>query len=702
MLKNNKGITLIALIITLVVLMILTAVGIKAAQGNRVIDKTKDILYDYEDLQIAEKIKLEYLKQKELGNIETIEDKNKLLQIITGNDWCKFASLSDDGEYISIESKRGRLYKLYLSNGSVSTIKDEQEIVIDTQKCKITIKATPEDAYITILSKNTGNAAYGNGEVTLEDYRSSHITYTISREGYISQTNTIILAGDDTLNINLEIKKYNVKISAEDSEAMIFLYDSSGNELKNGNGSQEIIVNHGDTISYTVSKDGYNDVNGKIENITENKEISNIKLEKKKYTIVFNVFDINGNAISDTVNKINGIVVTDSNPVTVEHGTKISYSVEKDGYNTVIVQDVEIISSDPINVTLKKPCTITINPTPSDATVVINGITRNTITVEEGDKISYSVEKSGYETKAENDMVITKDETFNITLNKVWVVTINPTPSDAVVKINGKTTKQLTVYDGDTISYSVEKTGYEPQSGTKTINETTTMSFTLKIYTYAVTINPTLNDKTNGSDEIAVKITKDNGEVLLDGKGSGRIEVDYGTKIKWEVSKAHYTSNEKNKGKGSATITSDFNIDACIERIRKKYVKEYEWGEWTESIYNSNSKEFNKNLTYELEDEIKKELGDGDGVIMSATFSCTYKVIGNTKDGQSITCTLNNTTKSNSGKSNKDIKLENTVSGFTTNYTINLGIKIVAGTLISGKGHVKNMKLVINIDYPEI
>lgn len=83
------------------------------------------------------------------------------------------------------------------------------------------------------------------------------------------------------------------------------------------------------------------------------------------------------------------------------------------------MQDVEIISADPINVTLKKPCTITINPTPSDATVVINGTTRNTITVEEGDKISYSVEKSGYETKAENDMVITKDETLNITLNKV-------------------------------------------------------------------------------------------------------------------------------------------------------------------------------------------------------------------------------------------------------------------------------------------
>lgn len=553
MLKNNKGITLIALIITLVVLMILTAVGIKAAQGNRVIDKTKDILYDYEDLQIAEKIKLEYLKQKELGNIETIEDKNKLLQIITGNDWCKFASLSDDGEYISIESKRGRLYKLYLSNGSVSTIKDEQEIVIDTQKCKITIKATPEDAYITILSKNTGNTAYGNGEVTLEDYRSSHITYTISREGYISQTNTIILAGDDTLNINLEIKKYNVKISAEDSEAMIFLYDSSGNELKNGNGSQEIIVNHGDTISYTVSKDGYNDVNGKIENITENKEISNIKLEKKKYTIVFNVFDINGNVISDTVNKINGIVVTDSNPVTVEHGTKISYSIEKDGYNTVIVQDVEIISADPINVTLKKPCTITINPTPSDATVVINGTTRNTITVEEGDKISYSVEKSGYETKAENDMVITKDETLNITLNKVWVVTINPTPSDAVVKINDITTNSLVVIDGSTISYSVEKTGYDTQSDTITINQDTTIPIVLKVSTFDVTINPTPSDAT-------VVIKKSDGTEIANGTGTQIVTVEYGTSITWSVSREHYVTQTGNIN----NITSNQNKDVTL------------------------------------------------------------------------------------------------------------------------------------------
>lgn len=557
MLKNSKGITLIALIITIVVLIIMAAVGIKAAQGNRIIDKTEEILYDYEDIQIAEKIRLEYMKQKEIGDIETLEGKNELLYKITGNDWCKLATLSEDRQYISIESKKGRLYKLYLSDGRVTTMKDGDEIYVDTQKCTITINATPEDAYIYIESENTKMTAYGTGVVTLEDYINSHITYTVTREGYVTQTNTIILKENESLNINLEIKKYTVKISAKDSEAMVVINDSSGKKLTEGKGTQEITVNHGDTISYKVSKEGYDDVNESIENVTENKTISNIELTKKKYTVVFNVYDINGNIISDTINKINGNVVTDDNKVTVEHGTKISYSIEKKGYNTVTAQNVEITSADPINITLKKPCTITINPTPSDAIVRINGAIRNKITLEEGDKLSYSVEKSGYETQSENNIDITNDKTYNITLRKIWVVTINPTPSDAIVKINGNTTKQLTVYDGDTVEYSVEKTGYVTQSGTKTINETTTISITLKISTHVVTVNPTPSDAT-------VTIKKSDGTQLASGTGTQNVVVDHGTSITWSVSKTHYVTQTGNIN----NITSNQNKNVSLSVVR--------------------------------------------------------------------------------------------------------------------------------------
>lgn len=553
MLKNNRGITLIALIIILVVLTILSVVTINVTQGNKVIDKTEDILYDYEDLQVAEKIKLEYMKQKELGNIETVKDKNKLLEQITGNDWCKFASLSEDGNYISIESKKGRRYKLYINSGNVSTNKDESEIIIDTSKSSITIKAKPENSYINIESMNTGRTAYGTGEVTLEDYKGSHITYTVSCEGYQSQTNTMVLGqNDSTINVNLEILKYTVKIFVEDSEAIVTIYDSSGNELQIGKGSQEITVSYGDTISYTVSKEGYNDINGRVENITENKQVSNIRLEKKKYTVKLNVLDINGEILTGVIRKVNGTTITDSG-ILIEHGTQIAYSAEKEGYNTK--QGVEMITSDKeITITLKKPCTIIINATPSDATIKINGTTRNSITLEEGDKLSYSVEKSGYESVTKENITVTKGETINITLKKIWVVTIKPTPSDATVKINGKTTKQLTVYDGDTISYSVEKTGYAPQSGSKTINETTTMSITLKIYTYAVTINPTPSDAT-------VTIKKSDGTQLASGTGTQSATVDYGTNITYTVSKSLYTSKSGNINSISSNQTLNISLD---------------------------------------------------------------------------------------------------------------------------------------------
>ena len=40
--KNNKGITLVALIITVIVLLILSVVAIKAVQGDGIISKAKD------------------------------------------------------------------------------------------------------------------------------------------------------------------------------------------------------------------------------------------------------------------------------------------------------------------------------------------------------------------------------------------------------------------------------------------------------------------------------------------------------------------------------------------------------------------------------------------------------------------------------------------------------------------------------------
>lgn len=61
---------------------------------------------------------------------------------------------------------------------------------------------------------------------------------------------------------------------------------------------------------------------------------------------------------------------------------------------------------------------------------------------------------------------------------------VTPTPSDATVKLDGDTVKSKRVNVGETVSYEVPKTGYVTQSGTintsvsdagKTVNKNVTL-----------------------------------------------------------------------------------------------------------------------------------------------------------------------------------------------------------------------------------
>ena len=51
-----------------------------------------------------------------------------------------------------------------------------------------------------------------------------------------------------------------------------------------------------------------------------------------------------------------------------------------------------------------------------------------------------------------------------------YTYTINPTPADAVVVINGSTTKSIRAAKGHTVTWSVSKTGYVTQSGSDVIS----------------------------------------------------------------------------------------------------------------------------------------------------------------------------------------------------------------------------------------
>lgn len=62
--------------------------------------------------------------------------------------------------------------------------------------------------------------------------------------------------------------------------------------------------------------------------------------------------------------------------------------------------------------------TITINPTPSDATVMLNSIAQTSIEVDKGTDVTYEVSKEGYVTKTDT-VVAETTQTIDVTLDAV-------------------------------------------------------------------------------------------------------------------------------------------------------------------------------------------------------------------------------------------------------------------------------------------
>ena len=143
-----------------------------------------------------------------------------------------------------------------------------------------------------------------------------------------------------------------------------------------------------------------------------------------------------------------------------------------------------------------KHYTITVIPTPSNATVYIDGVQRTSLEVVEGTEVSVEVTAAGYE-PYRNRFVVNRDITITPKLVKIpeetATFTINViSPANAVVTINGTETNSVVVDRGSEVSWSVEAPHCIPQRGTQVVNENTTKNISLlpEKVTLTVEVNP--------------------------------------------------------------------------------------------------------------------------------------------------------------------------------------------------------------------
>lgn len=142
----------------------------------------------------------------------------------------------------------------------------------------------------------------------------------------------------------------------------------------------------------------------------------------------------------------------------------------ENGKEVVITMKAEETQTPPAT----EKVTVTINATPADATVTINGQTVSTLEVEKGTDVTWSVAKEGYTTQQGTYTAIAEDQTETITLvgeDRTVTFTVSgykaettPTITVGGQEITGTTT---TAKVGDVISWNVTGTREDESSAEK-------------------------------------------------------------------------------------------------------------------------------------------------------------------------------------------------------------------------------------------
>lgn len=176
--------------------------------------------------------------------------------------------------------------------------------------------------------------------------------------------------------------------------------------------------------------------------------------------------------------------------------------------------------------------TITVIPTPSNATVYLDGVQRTSLEVIEGKEVSVEVTAAGYE-PYRNRFVVNKDITITPKLVKIpeetATLTINTIPEGCTVKIDGLVRNSITVAKGTSVLWEVSKEGYSTKGGREEVNDT---------HSITVTLDAVAPNKVTFTINV---ISPTNAVVTINGNRTNSVVVDKGSEVSWSVEAPHCT-----------------------------------------------------------------------------------------------------------------------------------------------------------------
>lgn len=400
-----------------------------------------------------------------------------------------------------------KVQSIAVKNGSTHKTEFEQGDALDTAGLTVTVTYTDGTTRditegFTVTGFDSTNAM--ESQTLTVTYRGATAPYTIKiNEKLFPSTVFNSLKGYATVEYS-----HNSSYTGEDGKEFV---DEDGTLVSNNKKTKNASV----TITITFLEDI------KTSELTFDYRISSESSDK--VTIKKN---------SEQLLSKGGTVDWTNQTIEVKAGDEVTITYAKD-YSVDTGSDCIWLK----NFTVSPLYTLTIAPDQTDATVTLKDKEGKTVSgsngvfaVKAAADYTYTVTKKGYEPATGKVTMSAENQTVNVTLVKLPVITLTATPADATVKLtkNGSTVSHDTKNGGEykyiaakntAYTYTVSKFGYETATGTINV-ATADVNKTVKLTELAkqtVTFNIT---KPKGVSAEPVVTVKYNGTKVYEGSGT--------------------------------------------------------------------------------------------------------------------------------------------------------------------------------------
>lgn len=236
----------------------------------------------------------------------------------------------------------------------------------------------------------------------------SNVNVQVSAEGYYRFNEVVNVWRDTTIDVILEnrnpLNEAIIEVHPTPQNATVYI----DNEEK-----WRTVVVPGSVVNVRVEAEDYVSYNKDI--TVDSDTVLNIVLDPVQVP-----FTVNASPEGCTI-KINGVEAP-TGTAQVDKNSTVTWEVSKEGYVTQSGQKIADQDTNSIAVTLQlRQVSIIIAPVPSDSSVIINEVARNTITVAYGTKISYTVSHTGYVSQT-GTHTATEDTTIDVVLVRNYVI----------------------------------------------------------------------------------------------------------------------------------------------------------------------------------------------------------------------------------------------------------------------------------------